>query len=442
MIQKIRTSRFSKIIASYLAIQMIVTVVQPSSLYALTSGPSQPEFNAFTPIGTSDMVNLSSGDFNYNIPIMDVGGYPLNLAYDSGVTMDQEASWVGLGWNLNVGQINRQVRGIPDDFNGDDIRYENNLRDNTTVGVNGDIRFPIYGYDFLNLSVGLGVQFNNYQGITYNASLGASFDIGEKASTNAGLQLGLTSDGGVSVSPSVSLFQTKKEGDKYFRESLIGGLGVAYDSQQGLTTLNINTPIKNPLYKLNGKQNISLGLPLNDYLTFTPSNELSYNSTNLSLSLGLGFEWFFGFEGPQGQLTGWMNIQHLKNDERNKTMPAFGYENTENSIVGQSILDFNREKDRIVNENTKALAPTNYTYDNYVVTGQGLQGGFRPYRSQVGHIYNNYVASEGFGGSLGAELGFGLIFHGGLDIEVNPSSSSSGRWEDSKNQALGVFYLR
>ncbi len=439
MIQKIRTSRFSKIIASYLAIQMIVTVVQPSSLYALTSGPSQPEFNAFTPIGTSDMVNLSSGDFNYNIPIMDVGGYPLNLAYDSGVTMEQEASWVGLGWNLNVGQINRQVRGIPDDFNGDDIRYENNLRDNTTVGVNGDIRFPIYGYDFLNLSVGLGVQFNNYQGITYNASLGASFDIGEKASTNAGLQLGLTSGGGVSVSPSVSLFQTKKEGDKYFRESLIGGLGVAYDSQQGLTTLNINTPIKNPLYKLNGKQNISLGLPLNDYLTFTPSNELSYNSTNLSLSLGLGFEWFFGFEGPQGQLTGWMNIQHLKNDERNKTMPAFGYENTENSIVGQSILDFNREKDRIVNENTKALAPTNYTYDNYVVTGQGLQGGFRPYRSQVGHIYNNYVASEGFGGSLGAELGFGLIFHGGLDIEVNPSSSSSGRWEDSKNQALESF---
>ncbi|MBX2828554.1 MAG: hypothetical protein KTR22_10330 [Flavobacteriaceae bacterium] len=439
MIQKIRKSRISRVIASYLAIQMIVTVVQPSHLWALTSGPSQPEFNAFTPIGTSDMVNLSSGDFNYNIPVMDIGGYPINLAYDSGVTMDQEASWVGLGWNLNVGQINRQVRGIPDDFKGDGIRYENNLRDNTTVGVNGDIRFPIYGYDFLDLSIGLGVQFNNYHGITYNASFGPSFDIGTRESTNAGFQLGLTSGGGVSVSPSVSLFQTKKEGDKYFRESLIGGLGVTYDSQQGLTSLNINTPIKNPLYKLNGKQNISLGLPLNDYLTFTPSNELSYNSTNLSLSLGLGFEWCFGIEGPQGQLTGWLNNQHLKNDERDKTMPAFGYENTENSVAGQSILDFNREKDRIVNENTKALAPTNYTYDNYVVMGQGLQGGFRPCRSQVGNLYNNYVVSEGFGGSLGVEVGGPLIFHGGLDIEVNPSSSSSGRWEDSNNVALNSF---
>jgi len=123
MIHTIRTSKVSKVIACYLAIQMIVTIVQPSNIYALTSGPSQPEFNSFTPIGTSDMVNLSTGDFNYNIPIMDVGGYPLNLSYDSGVTMDQEASWVGLGWNLNVGQINRQVRGIPDDFKGDIIEY-------------------------------------------------------------------------------------------------------------------------------------------------------------------------------------------------------------------------------------------------------------------------------------------------------------------------------
>ena len=82
MIQKIRDSRVSKVVAVYLSLQMFLSVVQPNSLWASTSGPSQPEFNSFTPIGTSDMVNLSTGDFNYNIPIMDVGGYPINLAYD------------------------------------------------------------------------------------------------------------------------------------------------------------------------------------------------------------------------------------------------------------------------------------------------------------------------------------------------------------------------
>jgi len=88
MIHFIRTSRFSKILASYLALQLVVMTVQLTNMFALTGGPAQPEFNSFTPIGTSDMVNLASGDFNYNIPIMDVGGYPLNLAYNSGITMD------------------------------------------------------------------------------------------------------------------------------------------------------------------------------------------------------------------------------------------------------------------------------------------------------------------------------------------------------------------
>ena len=129
MIKQIRTSKFSKIVACYLAMMIFLEITQPIAAYALTEGPSQPEFNSFTPIGTSDMVDLASGDFNYNIPIMDVGGYPINLAYNSGVTMDQEASWVGLGWNLNIGQINRNVRGLPDDFKGDAVINENNLKD-------------------------------------------------------------------------------------------------------------------------------------------------------------------------------------------------------------------------------------------------------------------------------------------------------------------------
>jgi len=64
-------------------------------------GPSQPEMASFKSVGTDNMVNLFTGDFNYNIPLLDVGGYPVNIFYDGGVGMDQEASWVGLGWNIN-----------------------------------------------------------------------------------------------------------------------------------------------------------------------------------------------------------------------------------------------------------------------------------------------------------------------------------------------------
>ena len=111
MIKAIRTSKATKVVACYLTLMLVLEIIAPMKAYALTGGPTQPEFNSFTPIGTSDMVDLASGDFNYNIPIMDVGGYPINLAYNSGISMDQEASWVGLGWDLSVGQIGRQMRG-------------------------------------------------------------------------------------------------------------------------------------------------------------------------------------------------------------------------------------------------------------------------------------------------------------------------------------------
>lgn len=74
------------------------------------------------------MVDPFTGDFNYNIPLMDVGGYPVNLSYHSGITPDQEASWTGLGWNINPGVINRNMRGLPDDFSGDNVTKDYNIK--------------------------------------------------------------------------------------------------------------------------------------------------------------------------------------------------------------------------------------------------------------------------------------------------------------------------
>src|SRR5574344_941707 len=136
MLQRIRNSKWSKVVACLLVILMFTEIIDPISLYAITGGPSQPEMAGFTPKNTDNMVDLFSGDFHYTIPIMTVpgpnGGFPINLNYTSGVGMEQEASWVGLGWNLNPGAINRQVRGIPDDFHDDIIEKIYHRRDNNT----------------------------------------------------------------------------------------------------------------------------------------------------------------------------------------------------------------------------------------------------------------------------------------------------------------------
>src|ERR1700722_10076285 len=99
-------------------------------------GPNQPEMTSFKSINAKDLVNQFTGDFNYNIPLMDVGGYPINLYYTGGVSMEQEAGWVGLGWNLNPGTITRNMRGIPDDFNGQDTLVQTqNVKPNNTWGM-------------------------------------------------------------------------------------------------------------------------------------------------------------------------------------------------------------------------------------------------------------------------------------------------------------------
>lgn len=66
-------------------------------------------------------VSLFTGTPSINIPLFTIEtglhSFPISLSYHaSGIKVSQEASWVGLGWNLNVGgSISRSVRGR-DDF--------------------------------------------------------------------------------------------------------------------------------------------------------------------------------------------------------------------------------------------------------------------------------------------------------------------------------------
>jgi hypothetical protein len=142
----------SRRIALVLAIAVLHQSIAPTIALALTSGPTQPEASSFTPANTSDMVDLVSGDFQYNIPLLDVGGYPINISYSAGPGMDEEASWVGLGWNINPGVVNRQMRGVPDDFSGDSITKVFSMRPDITTGVTTTAGIEVVGLPMLNLS--------------------------------------------------------------------------------------------------------------------------------------------------------------------------------------------------------------------------------------------------------------------------------------------------
>ncbi len=436
-LRSIREGKISKIVASYLAIQIMIQFSGSGNLWALTGGPSQPEFNTFTPIGTSDMVNLSSGDFNYNIPIMDVGGYPLNLAYDSGITMDQEASWVGLGWNLNVGQINRQVRGIPDDFKGDKIIYENDMKENRTVGTAFNFSTGLFGFEFLGGNVGIGVQYNNYEGITFKPTYGIGFDLHDQVSV--GVQVSTSVANGATISSNVSASSKVKWIGESAVNGVSGGLNVgsAYNSRQGLSNLNINPNFsyfnskKN--ININGGADISL---LSSYQTYTPFKRAGMRNTSFTFSASLGLT-IFGIDG-QGQIQGSGSYQKIRDDEITKLVPAFGYENTEANQGLNGVLDFNREKDRSFNKNTTVLPVTNYTHDLYSIQGQGISGTFRPFRSQTSYLYDTTVKDQSISSTLGVKFGAGWNAYVGAELDVIHTTSKTGKWNDN-NFVLSKF---
>jgi hypothetical protein len=439
MIKQVKKSKFKKTVAIYLAIMILLETLQPMQMYALTSGPTQPEFNSFTPIGTSDMVDLASGDFNYNIPIMDVGGYPINLAYNSGITMDQEASWVGLGWNLNVGQIERQVRGLPDDFRGDEMLYENNLKKNITVGMNLGVNSAIAGFDALQLGVGLGVESNNYEGISFKPSYGIGFNFNDNVSV--GMNFTSSLDGGATVTPRLGISH-KSEDSAGATTSLSSSISLGLNSRKGVENLNVSASVSqkgitkkdigggyNELNVAKTSNGIGGSVSFNN-LSYTPSKRIGFRNENFSFNGAMGGE-AFTVEG-QVQVTGYGSYQSIADEYRNRKEKGYGYENTEYKN-GSGVLDFNRENERTVTQHTLALPVTNYTYDTYSIDGQGVSGMFRPYRSKVSSLYNDEVVDYGESKSFGLEIGLGNLVHGSGDFKKAPSISRTGGWVKNNN---------
>jgi hypothetical protein len=425
-----------KIFSIFTIFTMLFETAFPIVASALTGGPSQPEVQSFEPVGTTQMVDISSGDFNYNIPLFDLDGYPVNISYHSGITMDQEASWVGLGWNINPGVINRNVRGIPDDFDVQKIKKEFNIKDNETFGSDAGFGVELFGLDAGaafkgSISASLGIFYNNYKGVGMEWSVNPAISFATKIKTKFTASLGISgnSQSGLGFDPSVGMeLDSKEKNDNMNGVSAGFNVSAPYNSRSGLKSLNFgyNAGVTSK-HDTKGTEGINGGSAINFATqTYTPQMSMPMSNYSFSLSGKFGAEIV---AHPYGTIKGYYSGQYL--DRRSDEKESYGYIYQQDGVGKDDILmDFNREKDGVFTNNSTNLPLTNSTYDIYSVSGQGIGGMYRPHRGDIGILHDDHMLNQTRSGSIGLEFGFGNEFHFGVNANVNYAKSTSGAWHD------------
>lgn len=396
-------------------------------------GPTQPEMESFKSVNSSNMVDLFTGDFSYNIPLMDVGGYPVNIAYSGQPTMDEDASWVGLGWNINPGTVNRNLRGLPDDFDGkDSIKKTSSVKDNVTVGVNAGANLELFG--FFGISAGTGIFKNTYKGWGTESSIGINLSAGNKShgSLTGGLGVSLknNSQEGVTVVPSLSVGIGKHDADNYTTGNF--SIAAPFNSRTGLKGLQVSGGI-NSYKKKDGVDHrasdgiasfISFASP-----TYSPTITMPYTSSNFTFSGKIGGQ-AWGVH-PSFYISGYVSRQFIAVNDRTKYLPAYGYFNYQKAVGNESaLLDFNREKEVPYREKPDLpnIAVPNYTYDVFSISGEGTGGSFRGYRGDIGYVHDHFSATKDESVSGTIDIGIPNLVHGGGEIGYTRSLTETGSW--------------
>lgn len=424
---------FYKKVSIVLLVALINQIVFPTVALALTSGPTSPEFSSFEPVATTGMVNEFSGDFTYNIPVLNVpgpdgSGYSLSLSYHSGENVEGEASWVGYGWTLNPGAINRGKSGFPDDANGDQVQYFNNIPANWTlaVGLNASASLEAFSIDgIIGLSANHMARFNNYRGfsrvsgvnvsvLSGLASVGTSISDGQSsysANINPAALVSLYSsfgNGFENLSKNERIRKTKRERKKMTQESVVQGM-IKGKAISAIGTMSA--------YSFSNFQDVNMPVNISPYEGTSISFNANLQVTPAPVPVGLGF-------GINGSLSSQTSYDYERN--------VFGYMYSGNAIdIPQSQMDYSVEKESTYNKRDKYLSIPFSSADSYNCTGEGVVGSFRLHSKNVGHFRPNLtknatiILQEGVEGMVGLTNGVGAnISVGDQQITV------SGDWDE------------
>ena len=451
----------------------IVNTLLPCVSYALTSGPSQPETKGFQAAGTSDMVDLFTGDFKYNVPLLDVDGYPVNLNYQSGVGMDDEASWVGLGWSLNIGAINRQLRGLPDDFSGDLVTTEHYTKPKVTIGgrvtaksefkggplgVTGSLSLGVFNDNYTRIGgefganvgisasqgghmtagLGLGVMSNTADGVRMDISPFANLSVKDfsngNLTTTAGISAGFgynTRSGMKSRTLGSSFNVSGRESVKKESEQAAPTSAAAQQQQQPDPNA---TPATDKLKYISGGAGYSLGTSSVSYNTepISPRVSIPYKSSYGSFSFDIGGVAWALFAGVGG--TGYKSVREVK--DLTTRSPAYGFLYAEKGKDNsKAMMDFIREKDNLVTPSLSHIAMPVHLPDLFSFTSQTGGGQFRLYRGGSGAFFDNEAVDVYDNTTLGLDLGGGAYFHGGITEFRQGITTATRKWK-SENAYL------
>jgi hypothetical protein len=426
-------------------------------------GPSSPEASSFKAVGSDNLVNLFTGDFSYSIPLLDVGGYPVNLFYSGGIGMEQEASWVGLGWNINPGSVTRNMRGVPDDFNGqDELIQGQNVKPNRTFGgeIAADVELLGIKKPKILGSLSLGFSHNNYLGpaLEIGASASATIPIFEnikfeksppsKLSLTAGAGVKLSSRSGLTFSPSLNASISEKESN-----SSVGiGLNTSYNSRTGIKDLSLHAERSayrtqdhkkgsTDEYSSTASTSASLGSTTFSFArsSYMPTLRMPMENYNYSAQVELGG----GLWGIRGSLTGngYYSESKVPSELRTQKKPLVGFMYSEKALSNKNaVMDLNRINDAEVTPNTPVISAPQYTYDIFSIQGEGTGGSVRAYRGDMGFMRDNVTTSRESSASIGADIAPPGHFGGNINVVRAPTRS--GGWEDNNNTLLHTLKFR
>lgn len=360
---------------------------------------NQATTDGFSIGSSNNLVDPFTGDFSYNIPILNVEGYPITLTYNSNIGMLDEASWVGLGWNLNVGAVSRDVRGIPDDFNGEDVVVREYKQKQNLVSGNKYGGYVGLSYSLLNANVSAlwGKYTDNYIGV------GKTMDLSSSLSGRFGVASNGTM-GGLYVAGNLSYGISRDS-----KAGISSNFGVGI-SLSGISSANQHT------FTYNNDKNTRLGVTAQSVGYNFSRGRMSFSTSKLMIGTQtsipkINFNMASFTKNSEykvytklGAFGVGVELGLIIQDYNTATTiaphqegfrflsPAYGYYHLgkRSNYRGSysPIMDFNRNNEAEYSENMKYLPFSIQTYDVYHLNSALGTGIFRPMRSDYGSFYD------------------------------------------------------